>query len=201
MKLVQPPRAAKWLITHFGSSSNNAQLIGDLDERFQHGRTAAWYWRQVIFTIVVSLVNEVWRHKSLTLRALSIGWIIFVASRSVYSATYQLFFGLAMWSKWWRHEWIPTSVQAVEVLVAGILSGWLIARFHRKNQRAMVLAYATSAASVHYGSLLIALLSRPVGPADNVILFTLLLTVGTLIGGGLFSSPATDNAAGHHATA
>jgi hypothetical protein len=150
---------------------------------------------------VVSLFSEIWRHKWVTLRAISIGWIIFFASRSAYSATYQFFFALSMWSRWWRHGWIPTSVQAVEVLVAGMLSGWLIARFHRKNKRAMVLAYATSAATIHYGSLLIALLSRPVGPVDNVILFTLLLTLGTLVGGGLLGSSDTNNALGHHATA
>jgi hypothetical protein len=201
MRSIETPKAARWLLIHFGSSPNNAALVGDLDERYRRGRTPAWYWRQVICTIVLSFLSEIWRHKWLTVRALAIGWSIFLISRYPLSATYQFFFALAAWSRSWRHDWILITAQAVEVLVSGMLSGWLIARLHRPSNRAMVLAYATSAVAVHYGSLLLDLLKGPAYPY-NAILFTIVLTGGILIGGGLFSTPEGDsNPHRHHATA
>lgn len=188
MRSDRPPRAARWLLNHFGCSANNAAVVGDLDERYRRGRTAAWYWQQALLTIVLSFVSEVWRHKWLTLRALSIGWSIFIISRYALSAIYQLFFTLAVWSTSWRHEWIPTTAQVLEVLLSGILSGWLIARLHREGPRTMVLAYMIFALAVHYGSFAITLLSGRVY-LDNAILFTALIAIGTLIGGGLFNTP------------
>jgi hypothetical protein len=197
---MQPPKVARWLLIHFGCSPNNAVLVGDLDERYERGRTQAWYWRQVLSTVVLSFLSEVWRHKWLTVRALAVGWSIFFISRYPLSATYQFFFALAGWSRSWRHNWILITAQAIEVLLSGMLSGWLIARLHRQSRRAMVLGYATSAVIVHYGSLLLALLSGPVY-AYNVIVFTALISVGILIGGGLFSNETDINPKGHRALA
>jgi hypothetical protein len=55
------PAVAKWLLRHFGCGPNNVAVIGDLDERYQNGRGPAWYWRQVLYTIVQSLLSEIWR--------------------------------------------------------------------------------------------------------------------------------------------
>jgi hypothetical protein len=197
----RPPAVAKWLLRHFGCGPNNAAVIGDLDERYRNGRGHAWYWRQVLDTIVQSLLSEIWRHKRLTLRALAIGWSIFFLSLYALSATYQLFSALGSWSRTWRHDWILITAQAWEVLLSGILTGWLIAKLHRQNQRTMVLAFAICFPSVHYGSLGIALLSRPVYP-DNAIVFTALIALGTLIGGGIFGVPEADSTPDeYHATA
>jgi hypothetical protein len=48
---------------------HSCQLI----EQHRHGRSSAWYWRQTISAIVISLVAEMWRHKLLAL------WIPFIA--------------------------------------------------------------------------------------------------------------------------
>jgi hypothetical protein len=46
MRSSQPPIVATWVLTRFGNG--NEVLAGDLVEEYQRGRTAAWYWRQVL---------------------------------------------------------------------------------------------------------------------------------------------------------
>jgi hypothetical protein len=77
MRSNQPPGIARWLLRHFGSSSNNEAVIGDLNERYLHGQSRVWYWRQVAVAIVVSTFKDIRNHKLLTLRALIVGWLVF----------------------------------------------------------------------------------------------------------------------------
>jgi len=48
MRSTQPPCIAECVLRHLGSSPNNAELLGDLDERYGHGHSCAWYWRQAV---------------------------------------------------------------------------------------------------------------------------------------------------------
>jgi hypothetical protein len=41
MSSMEPPKVARWILKHFGSSPNNEAVIGDLDERYNTGRSAA----------------------------------------------------------------------------------------------------------------------------------------------------------------
>jgi hypothetical protein len=77
--MTRPPQAARWLLSHFGCSPNNDAIIGDLDERYQRGRSTVWYWRQVLATVVTSLWNELAAHKFLTMEAIVHGWLQFLA--------------------------------------------------------------------------------------------------------------------------
>jgi phospholipid/cholesterol/gamma-HCH transport system permease protein len=70
MRSAQPPKLATWLLNHFGRSPNNATVVGDLDERYRDGRSAAWYWRQVIIAIAVSFFTEARQHKPVGIRGL-----------------------------------------------------------------------------------------------------------------------------------
>jgi hypothetical protein len=45
-------------------------------ERYQHGRSRSWYWRQVAIIIVVSVSKDIWTHKLLAMRGLIVGWIV-----------------------------------------------------------------------------------------------------------------------------
>src|SRR5438105_6318689 len=156
MTPTEPPKIARWLLAQFGCSSNNATVIGDLDEHYRNGRSATWYYRQVAIAIVVSFVSEVRSHKWLTLRALVTGWGVFVVSRYGFDMTRRLLFALAIWSRLWRHNWIITVPP--EAVLSGILAGWLVARLHRQNQKAMVLAYAAYFAGARIVWLVTALL-------------------------------------------
>jgi hypothetical protein len=58
--MATQPRLATWQLRHFGCSPNNEAILGDLDERYREGRSAAW-WRQAAESIVTSLFQEVSR--------------------------------------------------------------------------------------------------------------------------------------------
>jgi len=60
VKSSQPPALATWLVEHLIPGSRNEALAGDLLEQFGRGRSALWYWRQVLVAILVGLVKE-WR--------------------------------------------------------------------------------------------------------------------------------------------
>jgi hypothetical protein len=54
----QPPAAATWLLKFLTPAGKNEAMLGDLEEDFMQGRSAAWYWRQVLTVILVGLVQE-----------------------------------------------------------------------------------------------------------------------------------------------
>ena len=47
----QPPALATWLLKR--AARGNEALVGDLLEEYRRGRSAVWYWRQVLTTVVV----------------------------------------------------------------------------------------------------------------------------------------------------
>ena len=69
MTASRPPSAAAWLLEHLGGE--NEALAGDLLEEFRRGRSAAWYWRQVLVAIVVSQSKALW----LTVGVVALYWI------------------------------------------------------------------------------------------------------------------------------
>jgi hypothetical protein len=54
MRSSKPPAVATWLLEHLQSGSRNDHITGDLMEAYQHGRSRAWYWKQVLAAIMVS---------------------------------------------------------------------------------------------------------------------------------------------------
>jgi len=185
---MQPPTIARWLLNHFGCSPNNETIIGDLDERYRQGRSYLWYWRQALLAIVTSFFNEVGTHKLLTLRAIATGWVVAVVSRRAFNLTWEILSALGSWSRLWRHGWITIAVQIPEVVLSGVLAGWLVAKLHRQSQKAMVLAYAAYFAGGEIISLLPEFLRFRSYPFISVISFITLTTVGVLVGGGVFTS-------------
>src|SRR5579862_2098572 len=51
----QPPRIATWLLQRMGIAGQNPALAGDLLEEFQNGRSAVWYWRQILWAIAMGM--------------------------------------------------------------------------------------------------------------------------------------------------
>jgi hypothetical protein len=49
-----PPRLATWLLERFGNGRRNESLLGDLHEQFAQGRSAGWYWSQVLRALAIS---------------------------------------------------------------------------------------------------------------------------------------------------
>jgi hypothetical protein len=58
MRSSKPPALAAWLLEHLTPGDKHDALVGDLLEEFQHRRSAAWFWRQVLCAIPASLSHE-----------------------------------------------------------------------------------------------------------------------------------------------
>ena len=58
MKSSKPPALATWLVEHMVPGVKNEALTGDLLEQFGQGRSAGWYWRQVMAAILVGVYKE-----------------------------------------------------------------------------------------------------------------------------------------------
>ncbi len=147
MRSSQPPIVATWVLTHF--SNRNEVLAGDLVEEYRRGRTAAWYWRQVLAAIFVGCGNEIRTQKLLTVRAVTTGWAALILSNYLISLPLYRLYSRAMvalgldprWF-WWSHYY--TYPRMFVPCVGGFLSGWLVARFHRTYRVTMVTVYAVS---------------------------------------------------------
>jgi non-heme chloroperoxidase len=53
MKSINSVALATWMLEHLTFGSDNEALSGDLLEELQLGRSALWYWRQVLTTIAI----------------------------------------------------------------------------------------------------------------------------------------------------
>ena len=59
MSASQPPRLASWLLHHLASNPQRESLAGDLIERYHQGRSATWYWRQVLAAILAGVIRDI----------------------------------------------------------------------------------------------------------------------------------------------
>ena len=59
----KPPALATWMLDHLRSRGSNEALSGDLLEAFRTGRSAGWYWYQVIAAIAIAWGLNVWHHR------------------------------------------------------------------------------------------------------------------------------------------
>lgn len=62
MRRTEPPFIATWLLEHFTPGDRNKVLAGDLMEEFRNGRSASWYWQQVLIAIVIRWWGEIRAH-------------------------------------------------------------------------------------------------------------------------------------------
>jgi hypothetical protein len=213
MTSKQPPRIATWMLKRFGSGPNNDALLGDLAEEYAQKNSAAWYWRQVMKAIPVSLFKEIRGHKWVAARALLIGWGMWVlGGMSIFPlAFYGTNLGFAFepshpFGSAWSFMWMPvlgpaglhrSSYLALAIalpLIVGAICGWLVARFHRDQRTVVVLLFAGSILLTDlllFGPFTLTVGSSVasvfVGPlAANVVASVL----GILMGGGLLREKA-----------
>lgn len=73
MSWRRPPVVATWVLQHLGDRYRREELVGDLVEEYQLGRSYGWYWWQVICALCAAGRNRVWRDRS-GFRALMIWW-------------------------------------------------------------------------------------------------------------------------------
>jgi hypothetical protein len=202
----QPPKVARWLLSHFGCSPNNDAVIGDLDERYQQGRSPVWYWRQACTAILVTFWSDVHNHKLLTVRAIVMGWLTCFTGVALFlpimsEIRFLLLATLgssAMWGpsgfgdlnrtfhiqeRFFRLQtpWaVMVSIFITILVVVYAGAGALIARFHRPHERAMTLAFIVSQI------ILLALTYPHSGNLGN-LLSSIAGVIGTVWGAGFLS--------------
>jgi hypothetical protein len=120
---------AIWLLERLGL---DVALTGDLLEERARGRSAIWYWRQVLVAIWVGISVAIREHKVLALRAVATGFaieslFIFLWNRA---PELPMLFSIA----WWMIQFSVT-------LLTQVATGWVVARTHRAHQIPMVLVF------------------------------------------------------------
>ena len=206
MSASQPPRLASWLLHHLASSPQRESLEGDLVERYHHGHSATWYWRQVLAAILVGVIRDLRDHKLLAIRAVAIGWLLVVLfsvplnwmSGAGRANLFEWLVDTGRTSFWWVF-WSGQLPYALLACVACGISGWIIARLHQGHALAMVSAFAAVVVVAEYGQA-IWMLSRPAFPSMPLlaVFLWLLLLIGHPISigiGGLWALRADGNTA------
>jgi hypothetical protein len=138
MKSSQPPAMATWLLEHSRFGNAGEALTGDLLEEFRHGRSATWYWRQVVLALLAGYGKDVRAHWVLALRASTAG----LAASSV--ATVLGHFVVVTLHKRGIIDvttlprflpWFLTS------FLSGAIGGWLVAILSPRHRAAMLLTF------------------------------------------------------------
>jgi hypothetical protein len=207
MRTSRPPVLATWLLNRFGIGPRYESLSGDLIEQYQRGRSSAWYWRQVLVVIVVTVTKDIGAHKLLAIRALAMGWALYALlffpvnwiSRimRVWTMSWLAQSGrYSVWSLFWSGH-LP---ETLLVYLACAASGWVVARLHQGQSASMVCVFGASVVLFEYGftSWMFWRHGHPPIPQTLLILPAFLLVGRPLCIwiGGLYVRPPTDSLAG-----
>lgn len=109
-------------------------LAGDLLEECARGRSAFWYWKQVLLATLIGIWGAILDHKVLALRAVATG----CAVNSVWLYLWQKFLHIGLSFR--------LSIESITTLFIILLTqtatGWIVARTHRKHALPMVFVFA-----------------------------------------------------------
>jgi hypothetical protein len=125
---------ATWL---FERLDLEVALTGDLLEERARGRSAIWYWRQVLIAIWIGIWGAIRDNKALALRAVATGMAMELLLLFLWNQFSPLLERLLPhWSMLSVEAWTR---QLVIVLLTQTLVGWVVAKTHRERQVPMVL--------------------------------------------------------------
>ena len=126
-------RAAVWMFEQLGLDS---ALLGDLLEERARGRSAVWYWRQLLTAILIGLWRSIAGHKLLALRAIATGCAVNGVWFFLWSNFLHIGLPLRPAMTW------ESSACLLLILLVHVMTGWAVARTHRTQAVPMVLVFA-----------------------------------------------------------
>ena len=208
MMATRPPRLSTWLLERFVGGPRRESLVGDLLEQYPQRRSSAWYWRQVVTTIVVSVARDISAHKLLAVRAVAVGWLAYALlsipvhwlAESVSQQMENWIVTSGHYSFWPVFLAGPPLPATLFACIAAAAIGWMVARFHRTHAAAMVCLFSASVLLFEFGFAVLAVLmmSRqnhaPMPPA--ALMLPAILALGTPVSvllGGLGRTPSEDS--------
>jgi hypothetical protein len=204
MSTAQPPRFATWLLERLVSDEKRESLVGDLLEQYTHGRSAGWYWRQAIGSILAGSAREIRDHKLLAVRAVFVGlaamWVFGFAARFSLQVLWTLASGgVYIGGHWIRldYGWIRNRMYIAFLLTlfGSAASGWIVGRLHRDREAPMVFAFAISVVLGALVQLLIEVrvvgwtISPLVRYPQTLVLWFVLAPISILFGGVMSLEP------------
>lgn len=131
MKTSQPPILATRLLEKLAPGPHEDAVAGDLIEQYRQGRSAAWYWRQVMLAIVVGLAKDRARGGTAILDWLLVLLLIIVSvgrhpsnlGSGLFITDIVLLSGYGVFSLW---VWRQRSPQVRHALTAGAQTGLIL---------------------------------------------------------------------------
>lgn len=135
--LRTPPILGTWVLKQL-CGGDVESVLGDLEERFQRGKTKSWYSRQVLLAIVESALHDIRHHKVSTVVALLI--------------TAPIYWYLGAWAfqLLWMFEKIWPSlfgfpdivIGSLIMFATGVVPGWILSRFNSSHRRSTLLLFS-----------------------------------------------------------
>jgi hypothetical protein len=130
MTSLQSSVVGTWLLDRF---CGEPAIAGDLLQEYRKGRSASWYWREVLCAVFAYSTSTIWEHKWLTVRAIATGYLFsFVVIRT----------GMRDIVHPWWNVVAPPSLYPLIAYVPWMVNGFIVGRLHRPYSMAMVSAYA-----------------------------------------------------------
>ena len=195
-----PPEFATWLLERLLPARQGEVLAGDLVEEYGRRCSPAWYWRQVITAIAVSLANQARAEWFAVAYALL--WTLFVSAiwgRFMRDPRFQSVVGLGMeWS------WPQSLLYFVAVFTAAtILTLWVglslyLALTHRFERRRLLRGMAVASVldlAINAGGVFFAGRHRLSIYLISWLPLFFALLISMFLGRGTTSLPSQDSAA------
>jgi hypothetical protein len=129
---------AFWLFEHLGL---DGALAGDLLEECARGRSAIWYWKQILAAIWIGIWGEIFGHKAFALRAIAAGCAVNAVWLFLWSKF--LRFGLPVSPPHTKQFLIQSAACLLIILLTQTVTGWIVARTHRAHAIPMVVVFVT----------------------------------------------------------
>jgi hypothetical protein len=153
MRPTTPPRLATILLNRFVA---NDALAGDIQEEYYAGRSALWYWRQVVAAMVIAVLRRGDWHELFAAQGLVMQWVMLglVSVCAVFTVK------VTAWLL--RHEGMEALLQpsalrelgrAALAFAIAIVVGAIIARVHLRSRGAAVFAFGTALTAWTTGNL------------------------------------------------
>lgn len=182
MTQLKPPAVASWMFRHLVLGNQNESLEGDLLEEFQRRGSIAWYWRQVLAAIFVSLSGALRAHWLALIIQLvfATAWALISPYCDLAVNGYLIAWGLSHY----HFAWVVSIARFSVLFVALPLAIYLIAarRFSlRTYARGLAVGWSLWAIILYGGTVLLYLFAHGIPLAWGFPLLVCSLVVPLLI--------------------
>ena len=130
-----------WLFECLGL---DGALNGDLQEERERGRSAFWYWKQMVIAVWVGMWRVIPDHKVLALRAVPTGFALQYLAYYFSGSIFQFMYKVHLYKYPAPLSLEQWATQLSLILLAQVAAGWVVARAHRAHHVQMVFAFLVS---------------------------------------------------------